>query len=170
MRIPVPKVAMARLANITASDTVREACTQAVSRLVLRDDAQREAVHFDAQFWSDQARIAAPGDTLPSPKITKGLQKIADLTRPLRCGDRVRHLPTGEVWLVAYADYGSGHLSWWGWPNGKAEISDCKRLYLCTDSEHRKAVAEWLKPSRRSGDSRAGKIRAMYGHVLENHE
>lgn len=39
-------------------------------------------------------------------------------------GDTVKHLPTGEEWLVAVVD--GERLSWCGWPEGWAKVADCE--------------------------------------------
>jgi hypothetical protein len=85
---------------------------------------------------------------------------------PMRCGDEVRHNATGETWVVAYADYESGYLSWFGWPEGCTAIADCTRTRACSDGEHQRAVAQWLDvPHRRddgSDDHRVATIRRLY--------
>lgn len=60
-----------------------------------------------------------------------------------RCGDTVRHNPSDEEWVVAYADYDRGDLAWSGWPDGYAKVVDCALVDACTDEEHEKAVDEW---------------------------
>lgn len=40
-------------------------------------------------------------------------------------GDTVYHEPSGEQWIVAYADRVRGRLAWLGWPNGEAALCDC---------------------------------------------
>jgi hypothetical protein len=52
----------------------------------------------------------------------------------MRCGDHVRHAPTGETWVVAYVD--GEHLAWCGWPEGEAKVSDCTLIKRCSDEEH----------------------------------
>lgn len=69
-------------------------------------------------------------------------------------GDVVRHLPTGETWIVACVS--NGKLSWCGWPEGMADLADCvlvekatpeQRATLLVDlaamsgSDHRKSFA-----------------------------
>ena len=38
--------------------------------------------------------------------------------------DHVRHIPTGEEWVVACVI--GDRLSWCGWPEGTAELKDCE--------------------------------------------
>lgn len=40
-------------------------------------------------------------------------------------GDTVKHLPSGERWVVACVDVERNELSWIGWPEGTARLSDC---------------------------------------------
>jgi hypothetical protein len=58
----------------------------------------------------------------------------------LRCGDHVKHFPSGEIWVVAWAD--DEKLCAAGWPH-----------------EHLEAVRDWVKSS---GSSRRSKVLAMY--------
>lgn len=82
-----------------------------------------------------------------------------------RCGDTVKHGPTGEKWEVAWCD--GEHLAWAGWPNGRANLSDCKVLYRCSDEQHVEAVRRWKDSVGRDGSSdRRSKILEMYGDVL----
>jgi hypothetical protein len=41
-------------------------------------------------------------------------------------GDVVLHKPTGERWVVAFVS--GENLSWLGWPEGFAKVSDCELL------------------------------------------
>lgn len=61
----------------------------------------------------------------------------------MRTGDTVRHIPTGELWTVAWAD--ERELMWCGWPEGWAKISDCVLVKACTDEEHWGLVEELAK-------------------------
>ena len=78
-----------------------------------------------------------------------------------RCGDVVHHGPSGEDWVVAYADYESGKLAWAGWPEGVAEISDCTLVRKATDEKHASAVADWAR-GWRDGDHRWRAIARLY--------
>ena len=51
-----------------------------------------------------------------------------------RCGDHVKHYPTGETWTVAYVE--GDKLAWCGWPPGEARLGDCELIHRCTDKEH----------------------------------
>ena len=79
---------------------------------------------------------------------------------PPRCGDTVRHRPSGEEWLVAYADPAHDALAWAGWPDGRARLSDCEIVARCSDEAHRAHVASWLRLT--DSDSRPGRVRALY--------
>ena len=60
----------------------------------------------------------------------------------IKTGDSVLHHPTGEKWLVAYADYERDELAWVGWPPGYAELSDCELVESCTDEKSRELLVE----------------------------
>lgn len=77
-----------------------------------------------------------------------------------RCGDHVFHRPSAETWTVAYADPQTGYLSWAGWPEGRARMSDCRLVYRATQTEHVAAVRQWLVVDH--SDSRARRVRALY--------
>jgi hypothetical protein len=82
-----------------------------------------------------------------------------------RCGDTVRHGPTGDLWEVAYAHGDS--LAWCGWPDGRARLGDCEIVTRCTDEEHLAAVSRWLDREHRADergchDSRVGWVRRLY--------
>lgn len=62
-----------------------------------------------------------------------------------RCGDHVIHLPSGETWVVAWAD--ETHLAWAGWPDGRALTADCVIKHRVTDGQHLAAVEEWRSAS-----------------------
>jgi hypothetical protein len=78
-----------------------------------------------------------------------------------RCGDHVRHRPSCEKWIVAWAD--ETHLAWAGWPTGVAMLSDCDILYRATDAEHRQAVREWQQASDRPIRTR---VLHLYGAAI----
>ena len=77
----------------------------------------------------------------------------------IRCGDHVRHEPSGWIWVVAWADYETGELACCGWPNGIARIEDCTLVTASTDEEHRNALASVII----TGGSRAERAARLYG-------
>lgn len=82
-----------------------------------------------------------------------------------RCGDTVRHRPTGEQWLVAYADPTTGDLAWVGWPEGRAQLSDCDLVARASDAVHVRWVNRIARVGSRdngSPDHRAGAVRRLY--------
>ena len=82
------------------------------------------------------------------------------MTEPLpRCGDHVRHA-SGEVWVVAFVEY--GRLAWAGWPEGTAALDDCEIIYRATDDEHRAWVDKWrdIDPAT---DMRPRRVLRLYG-------
>lgn len=81
-----------------------------------------------------------------------------------RCGDTVLHRPTGEEWIVAYAE--GDYLAWAGWPNGLAKLADCDLVAVCTEEEHVEWVTRWAQKES-GGDGRAQKVRRLYGTMKE---
>lgn len=80
-----------------------------------------------------------------------------------RCGDTVKHMPTGEIWLVAFADPDTKYLAPAGWPDSRAELSDCEIVRRCSDLEHVAAVTQWETVEN---DTRRGSVLRLYGHAL----
>lgn len=76
-----------------------------------------------------------------------------------RTGDHVKHLPTGEEWVVAWCDLGD--LAWCGWPDGIANTADCLLIKKASDDEHKAMVREVIA----SGGPRGDKVRRMYPDI-----
>jgi hypothetical protein len=76
-------------------------------------------------------------------------------------GDTVRHNPSGEEWAVAYADYERGDLSWCGWPEGVAKLSDCTLVQKATPEMRACVIGDWMRTPR-GRDHRPGAIRRLY--------
>lgn len=68
----------------------------------------------------------------------------------IRTGDVVLHRPSGEQWLVAYAE--DGYVCCCGWPESLARIEDCERVQACSDEENEKLLREIA--SKPGADSR----------------
>ena len=90
------------------------------------------------------------------------LDTLAQL--PPRTGDSVYHRPSGETWVVAYADPSSKELAPCGWPITFATIGDCEIVRRATDAEHLKLVHEiWNWEGERGGlDPRARLVRYLH--------
>lgn len=88
--------------------------------------------------------------------MTPELQQGQDV---IRAGDHVLHAPSGEIWVVAWADPSTNDLAWCGWPDGIARLSDCTLVKAVSDAEHQQKLRE-LKAS---GGSRASKALRLYG-------
>jgi hypothetical protein len=76
-----------------------------------------------------------------------------------RCGDTVLHGPSRETWIVAYVD--GNELSWVGWPEGTARLSDCEVTKRCSDEQHIEAVG-WFRTGA-NDTYRSRKVLALYG-------
>ena len=57
-----------------------------------------------------------------------------------RTGDVIRHIPSGEEWLVATAD--ARHVSPCGWPYGLARLDEVELVEAATDEAHLKLLQE----------------------------
>lgn len=65
-----------------------------------------------------------------------------DPERPLRTADVVLHRPTGETWVLAYADHDAGKLCPMGWPFCEAAIADCDPVKLAEDDAYLDTLAD----------------------------
>lgn len=75
----------------------------------------------------------------------------------MRTGDHVFHTPSGETWVVAWADEESGYMAPCGWPTCQASIDDCEITKRATDDECRDLI-ERLSGSGRTDAHRAAQI------------
>lgn len=72
------------------------------------------------------------------------------MTQPIKTGDTVKHLPTGERWLIAWAD--EREVSACGWPETIAQASDCELIKSCSAEESLsllKQIAQGISASYR---------------------
>lgn len=53
-----------------------------------------------------------------------------------RAGDVVRHRPSGETWVLAYAAAERNEVSACGWPESIAKADDCVLVEAATDEKH----------------------------------
>lgn len=83
------------------------------------------------------------------------------MTQPIDTADHVRHIPSGEEWVVACVI--GDRLSWCGWPEGSANMKDCELVEKATpeqrdalllelavvkgDDHRQRYAAERLKPN-----------------------
>lgn len=58
-------------------------------------------------------------------------------------GDHVLHRPTGETWVVACVQ--GEHLSWCGYPEGRAALSDCDLVRKAGPEERRNLLADMAR-------------------------
>lgn len=84
-----------------------------------------------------------------------------------RCGDAVKHKPSGEEWLVAYCT-SDGVLSPFGYPESIAKLSECEVVDKCSDDQHLALVKNWVE-SRNLDDYkclRSRRVAYLYGIPL----
>jgi len=68
----------------------------------------------------------------------------------IKTGDTVRHIPSGETWVVAYVRPETNDLAWLGWPEGLARLSDCELVKSCSEEES----LRWLRDMAKSKGAR----------------
>jgi hypothetical protein len=83
---------------------------------------------------------------------------------PPRPGDAVEHGPSGETWVVAYADVERDEIGWLGWPPGCAKLSDCTLKRRGKPGEDLETVRRiWnMKTDNGFSDHRAVAVRRLY--------
>ena len=79
--------------------------------------------------------------------------------RPLRTADTVLHRPSGETWVLAYADHARGYVCPMGWPFCEADLADCEPVTLADDHAYLDAIAD-LAVSGAQSAQRAARIAA----------
>ena len=79
-----------------------------------------------------------------------------DAPPPVRTGDVVRHEPSGETWLVAWADVATGELAPCGWPASIARLGDCRLERRGTEAERRELMGllDWRHRRRAAAIAR----------------
>jgi hypothetical protein len=77
----------------------------------------------------------------------------------MRTADIVYHEPSGEKWVVAWADPETGYMAPCGWPTCQARIEDCRIIETATDEKS----AELVKKLSTSGRADAGKAAEIAG-------
>ena len=78
----------------------------------------------------------------------------------MRTADIVHHIPSGEEWVVAWADHRSGYMAPCGWPTCQARIADCTVIRAASDEEA-KGLIEAMSKSGRTDAHRAAEIAAL---------
>ncbi len=128
-------------------------------RTLTEEQAKDAAERFKAELLKGQAEAASnPGTAsieienarrrhmLGARMLVRLALRATPMADRIRCGDTVRHEPSGESWLVAYADYDTGEMSWCGFPEGTARIE----------------VSIWLDPPDPVPGRIANTIRRLY--------
>lgn len=72
-------------------------------------------------------------------------------------GDHVHHAPTGEAWIVACVR--GDKLSWCGWPEGMADLSDCSLIRKATEEERLSLLHELAASSQNDHRARYARDR-----------
>ncbi len=104
---------------------------------VVRGEQRAEAINRLLDAWQKHVEWATKA---AEERVEEALLKT--IMRPLfRAGDRVRHGPSGERWLLACDEREDGSVYPCGWPETRAMASDCSLVQATTD-ENRKAMLE----------------------------
>lgn len=80
-------------------------------------------------------------------------------TEAIKTGDTVFHRPSGETWLVAYAQ--NGHVCACGWPETLAYESDCELIKSATEEKRLNLLHELAE--KQGYDSRRSYARRILG-------
>jgi len=77
----------------------------------------------------------------------------------MKTGDTVKHKPTGEIWIVAFAN--ENELVPCGWPESYAKPEDCDLVKKATDKERHKLILDMAELP--TSDSRGRYARRKLG-------
>jgi hypothetical protein len=78
-------------------------------------------------------------------------------------GDSVKHRPSGETWVVAWADPATDQLVPCGWPLCIAKLSDCDLDEVVTVD----VAKEWAKRVAASGEGiRSRGVKRLYPELF----
>jgi NTP pyrophosphatase (non-canonical NTP hydrolase) len=132
---------------------------EAELRAQLADEIAYTFIYLDLMAQREGIDLAAAVRM----KFERTSVKIGYPCAPTRCGDHVLHTPSGERWVVAWAE--GELLAWAGWPNGIAQQADCSVIYRCSDEQHRQAVQEWAGST--DCDGRRARVLRLYGAATE---
>lgn len=86
----------------------------------------------------------------------------------IRTGDIVFHAPTGEEWVVAWADHQTGYMAPCGWPECEARIEDCELRRAASDESCLKLVGELAKSGRRDALKAKRIMEAQYEWLVHD--
>ena len=81
-----------------------------------------------------------------------------------RSGDEVKHLPSGEEWVLAWGD--RDNVSPCGWPETIGNASDCELIRAASDSEYLEMITTWS--NSQSKDYRILKCRKLLSAMTTN--
>lgn len=77
----------------------------------------------------------------------------------IQIGDIIKHNPSGEEWVVAFADYERNQLSPLGWPESCASLSDCELVEKVNEEK----FLYWLEKIKDVDDFRSRHALRLYG-------
>lgn len=79
-------------------------------------------------------------DPLLRAMVDDGIVALTALSQAIDTADHVHHGTLGETWVVACVQ--GDRLSWCGWPEGTANVSDCTLVRKATSEERDKLLRE----------------------------
>ena len=82
-------------------------------------------------------------------------------TKTFRAGDVVKHLPTGEEWILASVSPTGMDVSPAGWPESLAPASDCELVEAATDEQHRTFLLQVLAGNKGGSNREAWAFRNL---------
>src|SRR5437879_1625294 len=89
--------------------------------------------HPDSWKHNDMVMPCYSADMEPEAEAPRSIE-------PIDTGDVVYHAPTKEKWVVALVR--GDNLSWAGWPEGSAKLSDCTLIEKATPEAREKLLRE----------------------------
>ena len=77
----------------------------------------------------------------------------------MKSADKVFHRPSGETWILAWAD--DKEVSPCGWPETIAKVSDCEMVEEATQEELEAMLKKWAEMEGNNSDYRVLRCRQM---------
>ena len=83
---------------------------------------------------------------------------VAQDPHRIQIGDTVLHKPSGQEWLVAFADYDQNLMSAWGWPESIEPLDNVELIRKADPKSYR----DWLPKLLDSEGFRYRRARRLY--------
>lgn len=88
-----------------------------------------------ARLPKDAGDLPLATEELFNPRLMLVSFMKVESRSPFRAGDRVRHRPSGETWILAVDEREDGSVYPCGWPESRADAADCELVEAASDEK-----------------------------------